>query len=191
MHRISRYGIGLLLSVVLLVSCGRNDEMKDTSDKETHAFVSSDQETSDELMETIIEGINNKDLDSVKNIFSVNTINSDENLDEEIQGLFDFMSGDIVSYEESDPSSSFDSFDKNYKIRMISSFYYVSTEKEKYFFLINNYSMNTKDTDMQGVKYLIVVKADDRLKVFDKNEKILFDENGKIERTGIFIPNIY
>ena len=69
--------------------------------------------------------------------------------------------------------------------------YYIKTESEKYFVVVENYSVNTKQTDKQGVKCVIIVKADDRLKVFDKSEKILFDESGRIERYGIFIPDIY
>lgn len=74
---------------------------------------------------------------------------------------------------------------------MISSYYYVSTATEKYFFLIDNYSKNTLESEKQGVKCLIVVKAEDRLKVYDSNEKILFDGTEEIDRYGVFIPDIY
>lgn len=189
MYRLGRHRIGLLLLIVLLVGCGRKDDMRKTSGQNTHAFFCDDQKVSNELMEAIIEGINNKDLDSIKSVFSINTINSDEDIDEEIQVLFDFIGGEITSYEEADPAGSFDSFGEGYKIRLISSYYYVSTSKEKFYFFINDFSVNTKEADKQGVKFLIVVKADDKMKIFDKDEKILFDENGKIDLKGIYTPD--
>ena len=38
---------------------------------------------------------------------------------------------------------------------------------------------------------MIVVKAEDRLKVYDGNEKILFDGTEEIDRYGVYIPDIY
>ena len=154
-------------------------------------FEDNDKAVSDEVMEKIIDGINNGDSDSIKKIFSKNAVSNAENIDEDIKALFDFIDGKVVSYEESDPASSFESSDKDYKIKLIKSYYYIKTESEKYFVVVENYSVNTKQTDKQGVKCVIIVKADDRLKVFDKSEKILFDESGRIERYGIFIPDIY
>ena len=47
------------------------------------------------------------------------------------------------------------------------------------------------EPEKKGVKCLIVVKAEDRLKVYDGNEKILFDGTEEIDRYGVYIPDIY
>ena len=48
--------------------------------------------------------------------------------------MFDFIDGNVISYEESSPAGSFESSDRNYRIKKISSDYYVSTATDKYFF---------------------------------------------------------
>lgn len=193
MHRLVKYGIIFIisLSLTITIGCGQtNDEGEEKSNMK-NLFEDSDQQVSDEIIETVLDGINNEDTDSIKNIFSEKAVSESENFDDNVQSLFDFIDGEVVSYEESDPPSSFDSSDSDYKIKLIKSYYYMSTNSEKYFILIENYAINTKNIDNQGVKCLIIVKADDRQKVFDRSENILFNETGRIDRYGVFIPDIY
>lgn len=182
MYRIIKSVIVFFMSITLITGCGQTM---------IHSFWDSDQKVSDDILEKIIEGINNKDEDAIKELFSEYAIENSENFDADVQSMFDFIDDNIVSYEESSPAGSFESSDRNYRIKKISSYYYVSTATEKYFFLIDNYSKNTLESEKQGVKCLIVVKAEDRLKVYDSNEKILFDGTEEIDRYGVFIPDIY
>lgn len=182
MYRIIKSVIVFFMSITLITGCGQTM---------IHSFWDSDQKVSDEILEKTIDGINNKDEDAIKKLFSEYAIDNSESFDEDIHYLFDFIDGNVVSYDESSPAGSFESSNKDYKIKLISSYYYVSTATEKYFFLIDNYSKNTLESEKQGVKCLIVVKAEDRLKVYDSNEKILFDGTEEIDRYGVFIPDIY
>lgn len=179
MHRIIKCVMVFFISVSFLTGCVH------------HSFWDSDQKVSDDILEKIIEGINNKDEDAIKELFSEYAIENSESFDADVQSMFDFIDGNIVSYEESSPAGSFESSDRNYKIKKISSYYYVSTATDKYFFQIDNYSKNTLEPEKQGVKCLIIVKAEDRLKVYDGNEKILFDGEEEIDRYGVYIPDIY
>ncbi|MCR5416642.1 MAG: DUF5104 domain-containing protein [Pseudobutyrivibrio sp.] len=191
MLRLIKCSIIFFMSLTMIMGCGSIiGESEATSDMDK-LFEDSDEEISNEIMDKIIYGINNDDLDVIKNIFSENAVSNSANIDNDIQRLCDFIDGTVISYEESDPPSSFEELDNNYEIKLIKSYYYIETDSEKYFVLIENYSKNTKQTEKQGVKCVIAVKADDRLKVFDRSEKILFDESGRIERYGIFIPDIY
>ena len=178
MKKLIKSVIIFFISINLITGCGRS-------------FWDSDQKVSDNIVEKIIDGINNKDADTIKELFSEYAIDNSESIDEDIQYLFELIDGNVVSYEESSPAGSFESSDKDYKIKLISSYYYVSTATEKYYFLIDNYSKNTFESEKQGVKCLIVVKAEDRLKVFDGDEKILFDGTEEVDRYGVFIPDIY
>ena len=59
MKKLIRSVIIFLISITLITGCGRS-------------FWNSNQKVSDEIIEAIIDGINNKDVDRIKNIFSVN-----------------------------------------------------------------------------------------------------------------------
>ncbi len=191
MYRLVKVIIVLISSSIILAGCGQQKFIRKESGDMSLILDGSDQEISDKTVEKIIKAINEKDADSVKSIFSKDATDKSGDMDENIQKLFSFIDEEIVSYEKSSSAGSFESFDSNYKIKLIDSYYYVSTANNKYFFLIDNYSINTKNPECQGVKLLLIVNAEDRLKVYDGEEKILIDGTEEIDRNGIFIPDMY
>ncbi|WP_022755517.1 DUF5104 domain-containing protein [Butyrivibrio fibrisolvens] len=191
MYRLIRSVIIIFVSITLITGCKNNNE-SGTSNKLFYSFWNSDQKISDEIIEKIVDGINYEDTDKIKNLFSVNALEKSESLDNDIQNLFEFIDGPIISYEEGNGSgSSMESSDSTYKIKILYTCYYISTANEDYFIDIKTYTDDTQNADLIGVKYLIIVKADDMMKIYDGDEKILFDGTEEIDRYGVFIPDIY
>ena len=75
----------IIIIVVLLCSCGGRSEIIFTGYTER-------------VSETIIECFNNKDIDGLKEILSP-YLKEDEELEEQIEAVFDEISGKITSYE--------------------------------------------------------------------------------------------
>ncbi len=192
MHRLNLCVLIIFLLITLITGCGQKNHESETTSKNKYSFLDSDQKVSDEIIEAIIDGINDKDVDSIKNIFSVNALEQSENIDNDIQNLFKFIDGSIISYKEGNGSgSSMESSDSTYKTKILYPCYYVSTENGDFFIDVKTYTVNTQNSDFEGVKYIIIVKADDMMKIYDGNEKILFDGEEEIDRYGVYIPDIY
>jgi len=73
-------------------------------------------------------------------------------------------------------------------IKEVSSYYFVNTNKQKYFFLLRDYPVDTDHPDNVGLYLLLVVKAEDEERIWDGNEKIIYDGNKKLSHAGIYLP---
>ena len=191
MYRLKKYVCSFIF-LLILGGCGLNDNIRgDYVDMGKNMLIN-EQEISDKIIESLVKGINNKDDDIIKGLFSENSIKKSDKIDDSILDLYDYIDGDIISYSEGNGSgSTSESMDAEHRILIGYPCYYVRTDTEEYYFCLENCIIDTEDRNREGVKYLIVVKADDMTKIFDGNEKILFDGTEEIDRNGIFIPDMY
>lgn len=172
----------LLLSLFLLNSCslgGSRTEMlnRDNSDEIAKA-----------RLEEVINVLESRDKDALKAMFSKQALNESADFDSSAADLFDLFQGEVASWEKSSGPTVFESNSHGHKTKKISSYYYVTTDKQKYFFLMDDYPVDTDYPDNVGLYLLLVVKADDRKKIYDGDQKILFDGDQEITRAGIYIP---
>ncbi|TYQ13384.1 UNVERIFIED_CONTAM: uncharacterized protein DUF5104 [Acetivibrio alkalicellulosi] len=172
----------LMFSMFLLSSCmigGSRTEMlsKDNTDK-----------IADARLEQVINAIKNKDKIDLKSIFSKKALDDCDDFDGNTDYLFDFLQGEIDSWEKSGGPTEFESIEKGHKTKEVSSYYYVNTSEKKYFFLLRDYPVDTENPDNVGLYMLLVVKAEDREKIYDLDQKILYDGNKKLSHAGIYIP---
>lgn len=181
MHRFIIRSI-LILSMLLLSSCsigGSRTEMLNRSSDDTIANA---------RLEQVIEAIKNKDKDTVKSLFSKQALSESIDFDSSMNDLFDFFQGEVDSWKKSSGPTVFESNDHGHKKKEVSSYYYINTDKQKYFFLLQDYPVDTDHPDNVGLYMLLVVKAEDREKIYDGNQKILYDGDKEISHTGIYIP---
>jgi len=82
----------------------------------------------------------------------------------------------------------FDSNNHGRKTKEVHSYYYVTTNKQKYFFLLRDYPVDANNSDNIGLYSLLVVKKEYETKIWDGNQKIIYDGNQKIPYVGIYIP---
>lgn len=139
-------------------------------------------------LEQVIEAIKNKDKDAVKSLFSQKALGEVDDFDGNINDLLDFFQGEVESWKKSSGPTVFESNDRGHVKKEVSSYYYVNTDKQKYFFLLQDYPIDTDHPDNVGLYLLLVVKAEDREKIYDGSQKILFDGKKKISHAGIYIP---
>lgn len=111
-----------------------------------------------------------------------------ENLTKPTKKIVLTIGGIIDSWEK--PSGPSVSEENNYGhvIKEVSSYYFVNTNKQKYFFLLRDYPVDTDHPDNVGLYLLLVVKAEDEERIWDGNEKIIYDGNKKLSHAGIYLP---
>ena len=172
----------LVLSILVLSSCslsGIRIKMLNKVDDEAIANA---------RLEEVIESLENQDKDTLKDLFSEQAMNESENFDVNNDQLFEFFQGKVDSWEKASGPSVFTSNDYGHKTKQINSYYFVNTDKQKYFFLLRDYSVDTDNSDNVGLYLLLVVKEEDEEKIWDENQKILYDGDQKISRVGIYLP---
>lgn len=126
-----------------------------------------DGEKADARLEQTIEAIKGKDKDSLKMMFSEQALNEAEDLDERTEYLFDFVQGDIESWETIVHGATTESIDHSSEIKKSSSWYYVNTDEQKYLFFFLEYITDTDYPENVGLYMLQVIKAEDKDAQFD------------------------
>lgn len=176
----------ILTGVFFMSSCS---PIKDRFSK---LLMTGDEKTSMNRLEQVLEAIENKDNNALKSLFSQEALNETENFEKDINALFEFFQGKVISKEKSDGPTVFDSIDGGKRRQKISSYFYIQTEKQKYFILMDDFPIDTFNPDNEGLYLILLVKAEDEEKIWDENEKILYDiVNGEIidiPHSGIYIP---
>jgi hypothetical protein len=148
----------------------------------------SDDTKANARLEQVIKAIRNKDKDDVKSLFSKKALSEADNFDGSVNDLFDFFQGKVDSWKKSSGPTVFESNNHGNKTKEVNSYYYVNTDKQKYFFILQDYPIDTDHPNNVGLYLLLVVKAEDREKIYDGDQKILYDGNKDIPRAGIYIP---
>jgi hypothetical protein len=172
----------LIVSVVFLCSCslgGSRTEILNSSNDDEQAVA---------RLEQVIKATKNKDKKALKSVFSKQTLEQADDFDNCMDDLFDFFQGEVNSWKKSSGPTVFESNDHGHKNKKVSSYYYVNTDKQKYFFLLEYCPVDTDYPNNIGIYLLLVVKAEDREKIYDGDQKILYDGNKDIPRTGIYMP---
>jgi hypothetical protein len=151
-----------------------------------------DKDNSDEIakarLEEVINALESRDKDALKAVFSKNALDSANDFDISVDDLFDFFQGEVDSWEKSSGPTVFESNDYGHKTKEVSSYYYVNIDKQKYFFLLRDYPVDTDHPNNVGLYMLLVVKAEDEEKIWDGSQKIIYDGNKKLSHAGIYIP---
>ena len=89
----------------------------------------SEQEKSDERTEKIIAALEEKDAGKLKEMFSKKAVLETEDLDEQIESLIEFFSGDLVEYDGGCDSDSQNRHGKK-KLSIFGEYKVITTEEE-------------------------------------------------------------
>ncbi len=163
-------------------------------DRISRLLMTSDERKSIRRLEQVLGAIEDKDIEALRSLFSQKGLEETENFEENIDALFELFQGKVLTKEKPSGPTVFEGQEAGYSNRwqQISSFYYVQTDQEKYFFLMEDYPIDERDPDNVGLYLLLVVKAENHDKIFDETEKILFDTVNnvtvEIPRSGVYIP---
>lgn len=170
----------LVLSMLILTSCSLAEVIINMIDKNNDSDSnlvensrtdmlneSGDGAKADALLEQIIEAINNKDKKLLESIFSEQALNEVENLDGDMDYLFDFVQGDIESWEKIVHGATYDSINNGNRLKTSMSWYYVYTDKQTCLLFFEEFIIDTEHAENVGVYMLQVIKAEDKDTQFD------------------------
>lgn len=102
-----------------------------------------------------------------------------EDFDERLDYLFDFIKGDITSWEKIAGGTD-ESVNKGKRNKKSRYWFTVTTEEEEYMFFLLEYPKDTEYPENVGMYMLQVIKAENRKTQFDGGQKILC--------AGIWLP---
>lgn len=152
----------IFFSVIILSACsliGENNEKR-----------------SNVKFEEILEAIKNKNKDALKSMFSEKALREAADFYGSVEKLFNALEGEPDLWEWNDEGEKgSESSRDGYITKLVSSYYYVICDGEKYFFLIDEYTVNSQEPDNLGLSLLLVVREEDESKIYDDTQKILFD----------------
>ena len=158
--------IGLVL---VLTSCSlrRNFLMKDDSSVANDKF------------SELIDAIQTQDINTLKSLFSKNALKEAENLDESIRHLFDYLQGELVSYNNwGGPGVKAEMEYGDYQ-EVYDATYDFETAQDKYRLWIEIITVDTTDADNVGIRSLYIIRFEDDT-----------DQNCAYRGDGAYTPGI-
>lgn len=143
-------------TILLLVSCSQGGARIDMLNKDK------DKEKTDARLEQIIEAMNNRDREALRAVFSKQALADAENLDDNMDYLFDFLSDEINSWEMAAGPAVTETIDHGHNKKVSQAVYYINTEKQEYQLYFLEYTVDTDHPENVGMFMLEVFKAGDR-----------------------------
>ena len=122
-------------------------------------------------LEQLIEAVENRDKDALRAMFSEQALEEAEELDGRMYWLFDFVSGDITSWEQEGGSNNA-SNNRGHKWKESRYWFFVNTDTEKYVFYTVEYPEDTEHPENVGL-YMLRVRV---YKVEERDQSIGRDE---------------
>ena len=113
----------------------------------------------DNKIETIISAATDNEPEAIKNLFSKNTLDSDEKFDEKVNEFIDFFEGTYQSYD-SDGLYTSEDIDSNKVIKFHRISYNVFTTKYVYRIAFKWYSKDDYDKNNLGISSLYVTRLE-------------------------------
>ena len=121
-----------------------------------------DEGKADARLEQIIEAIKNEDKDSLKKMFSQQAQDKADDLDGSMDSLFEFVQGDIQSWDTIVHGATNESINDGSRIKGSNSWYYITTEKQKYLLFFVECTVDTDHPENVGLYIIQVMKAEDK-----------------------------
>lgn len=121
--------------------------------------MSTDREFSDKTFAKLIDTINQKNTDELKNLFSVNTQNNVENFEDSVNHLVNFFSTQTLVFEKTDGVGSTRNYEYGKMANEVFTTYNVKSNEQKYYFAIEMTKFNTFDDNNNGILCLYIINA--------------------------------
>lgn len=171
----------MLMLLFMLNSCG-------TVHLPPHRLeTSSSDRLAQKRISQIVDLINERG-DEWSELFSEDALSHVDDLSVGVNELYDFIEGEIISYEKDNSMGVTTNYRSGKEKREISSYYIVKTDDETYFFMITDYPIDEIDPTNEGLQSLVVVRYEGHRKIFDEDMKIIFDGDKKLTPYGVCVP---
>lgn len=163
----------ILVNSLLFCSCeigGDRVEMLNSS---------SNFKDADSRLVQILDFIVDKDKEGMKDIFSQQALNEDDDFDNEMAYIFEVFKGEVVSWKDSGVSVG-ETNEHGSKTMQVRSFYEVETDEESYVVFILEKVEDTEQPENIGIYTLRIIKAED--------EDTQFEYWQEMAIPGIYMP---
>ncbi len=153
MKNVTRIFLSYITAIIFLLSgCEKSDSTYQTED-------AIQVQVGEELMEAIMD----KDIEGVKSLLCPYFIENHEDLDEEIQGIFDFIKGDVISYENVWSCGYAGHIENGKWIEKFSlaDIQDIATTSDTYEIHFQYYFVNEDEPKMLGISYINVILCED------------------------------
>ena len=158
----------LMLCAVLVCCCGCNRNPSNDRSKKT----------SDNIMNSIIESIEEKDIEKMLGMFSVKAKNEAQNIEEQTKKLFEKFNDNNLKFEENAGPIVYDNTEGGNKSKKIINWYNVQGQNGKYTIFFVYQAEDTADNDNIGLYTLRIIHEKD----FEEQ----FTEHDEMEIAGIY-----
>lgn len=143
----------IILFLVTLITCSCGSRMNNnTEDKDKVAK---------ETVEKVIDTINNEDEDTLKSMFSKKAINETNNIDENITSLFNFIQGEIESWDDDFGIEINEDFDNGLSFREYMPMIPIFTKDKEYSLFLIWYTIDDESSDNIGLYSIQVIDKND------------------------------
>lgn len=146
-----------LISIILFLLCScslAGIRLNQLSNNDDFAIASN-------KMEIIIKAIETNDNALLKSVFSINALTEIDDIDANMNSLFDYINGNIDTWEQN--SQIVDQTNSHgVKVRKARTWYTVNTNSNEYMFLLVDYTIDTENPDNVGLYMLEVLENKDR-----------------------------
>ena len=133
-------------------------------------FYNNDSEIAIKHFEQILATIENKDKDALITLFSKKAPDESKLIDEDIDYLFTFIQGEVISWEQNKGLSVSEKFDYGQRMKEMKSWFIINTDKQKYLVFILDYIEDSANPENVGLYTLRIIKAEDKkLKIKRQN----------------------
>ncbi len=143
--------------------------------------VDNDQQQAQKTLKRVLDAIEKRDKIALKSVFSKKALNESIDIDKEIEALFNFYEGNLISWQENELPQTSDHIQYgSLAQRRLVFCPRVITDKKKYFFGLLDFPVDKENPDNQGLYALLVI--------YPKDEKHL--NNWQNEFAGIRLRNV-
>ena len=146
----------LITLMLLLTSCSMGD-----SNMRKMFFARNDKQIANEQLEALLEAIQSKNAQAVKELFSDNAWAESGNMEKSILVLFDYFQGELVSYKSWAGPSVHATKNHGEYWKSYDCTYDFETSKDKYRLAMEIVTVDTTDADNIGIRSLYIIRFED------------------------------
>jgi len=146
----------LITLMLLLTSCSMGD-----SNMRKMFFARNNKQIANEQLEALLEAIQSKNAQAVKELFSDNAWAESGNMEKSILVLFDYFQGELVSYKSWAGPSVHATKNHGEYWKSYDCTYDFETTQDKYRLAMEIITVDTADADNIGIRSLYIIRFED------------------------------
>ncbi len=122
---------------------------------------SNEKEEANNTLEEVLNSISEEDKEALKGVFSDQVLENVDNIDEDIEYLFELLRGNVINWEMRTGPQVSETNDHGKKTKELKTWYDVEIDENNFVIFILEYTVDTEQPENLGIYSLRVVKKED------------------------------